>query len=81
MDVGTLIDAVARQTTVLIAHLATAGGGRPQLAHTANRLFLDLVDALKEQGLTSKVIADMFGLALRTYHAKIQRLSESRTIR
>ncbi|MBN1610463.1 MAG: hypothetical protein JW940_27790 [Polyangiaceae bacterium] len=81
MDVGTLIDAIVRQTTVLVAQLATAGGGRPQLAHTANQVFLDLVDSLKEQGLTSKVIADMFGLALRTYHSKIERLSESRTIR
>ena len=81
MDVGTLIDAIVRQTTVLVAQLATAGGGRPQLAHTANKVFLDLVDSLKEQGLTSKVIADMFGLALRTYHSKIERLSESRTIR
>lgn len=81
MDVGTLIDAIVRQTAVLVGQLATAGGGRPQLAHTANQVFLDLVGSLKEQGLTSKVIADMFGLALRTYHAKIQRLSESRTIR
>ncbi|MBN1609702.1 MAG: hypothetical protein JW940_23920 [Polyangiaceae bacterium] len=81
MDVSTLIDAIVRQTTVLVAQLATAGGGRPQLAHTANQVFLDLVDSLKEQGLNSKVIADMFGLALRAYHAKIERLSESRTMR
>jgi hypothetical protein len=81
MDVGALIDAIVRQTTVLLAQLATAGGNRPQLAHTANQVFLDLVDGLKEQGLTSKVIADMFGLAVRTYHAKLQRLSESRTVR
>ena len=81
MDVGALIDAIVRQTTVLLAQLATASGNRPQLAHTANQVFLDLVDGLKEQGLTSKVIADMFGLAVRTYHAKLQRLSESRTVR
>ena len=81
MNVGALIDAIVRQTTVLLAQLATAGGNRPQLAHTANQVFLDLVDGLKEQGLTSKVIADMFGLAVRTYHAKLQRLSESRTVR
>jgi hypothetical protein len=76
-----LIDAIVRQTMVLIAQLATAGGGRAQLSHTANQVFLDLVAALKEQGLGNKVIADMFGMALRTYQTKVQRLSESRTDR
>jgi hypothetical protein len=36
---------------------------------------------LRRQGLGNKVIADMFGLALRTYHDKVQRLSESQTFR
>lgn len=76
-----LIDAVVRQTTVMIAQLATTGGNRAHLAHTANQVFLDLVGALREQGLGSKVIADMFGMALRTYHQRVQRLSESRTDR
>src|SRR6187399_3337619 len=81
MDVGMLIDAIVRQTTVLIAQLATAGGNRAQLAHTANKVFVDLVAALREQGLGSKVISDMFGMALRTYHQRVQRLGESRTER
>jgi hypothetical protein len=81
MDTGLLVDAIVRQTMVLIAQLATLGGGRAQLAHTANQVFLDLVGALKEQGLGNKVIADMFGMALRTYQTKVQRLSESRTDR
>jgi hypothetical protein len=81
MDSRLLIDAVVRQTTVLIAQLATSGGGRAQLAHTANQVFLDLVSALKEQGLGNKVIADMFGMALRTYQTRLQRLAESRTDR
>lgn len=81
MDVGTLIDAIVRQTTVMIAQLATSGGTRTHLAHTANQVFLDLVAALREQGLGSKVIADMFGMALRTYHQRVQRLGESRTER
>jgi hypothetical protein len=79
MDTRMLIDAIVRQTTVLIAELATAGGQRAQLSHTANQMFVDLVSALKEQGLGSKVIADMFGLALRTYQTKLQRLAESRS--
>jgi predicted transcriptional regulator len=70
MDVNVLIDAVVRQTTVLIAQLATATGGRATLAHTANQVFVDLVRELKDQGLGNKVIADMFGLALRTYRGK-----------
>ncbi len=81
MNVNVLIDALVRQTTVLIAQLATAAGGRASLANTANQVFADLVRELKEQGVGNKVIADMFGLALRTYHRKIQRLSESTTVR
>src|SRR6476620_7247600 len=81
MNVNLLIDAIVRQTTVLIAQLATAAGARAPLAHTANLVFTDLVRELKEQGVGNKVIADMFGLALRTYHNKVQRLSESTTFR
>jgi hypothetical protein len=81
VNVNLLIDAIVRQTTVLIAQLATAGGARAPLAHTANQVFLDLIRELKEQGLGNKVIADMFGLSLRTYHKKMARLSESSTDR
>jgi hypothetical protein len=79
MNVNVLIDSIVRQTTVLIAQLATAAGARPSLAHTANQVFVDLVRELKDQGVTNKVIADMFGLALRTYHDRIRRLEESAT--
>lgn len=81
MNVANLIDAMVRQTSVLLAQLATSGGARAQLANTANQVFLDIVGALREQGLGSRVIADMFGLALRTYQERVRRLSESRTIR
>jgi hypothetical protein len=81
MNVSALIDAIVRQTTILIAQLATLEGGRAQLAHTANQVFLDLSSALREHGVGSKVIADMFGLALRTYQERVRRLSESRTMR
>jgi hypothetical protein len=81
MDGRTLIDAIVRQTTIMIAQLATAGGNRAHLAHTANQVFLDLGAALREQGMGAKGIADMFGMALRTYHLRVQRLSESRTDR
>jgi hypothetical protein len=81
MNITLLIDAIVRQTTVLIAQLATAAGTRATLAHTANQVFLDLVAELKTNGLGNKVIADMFGLSLRTYHHKVARLSESSTER
>jgi hypothetical protein len=42
-------------------------------------VFIDLVRELKDQGVGSKVIADMFGLALRTYHDRVRRLQESAT--
>jgi predicted nucleic acid-binding protein len=81
VDVNVLIDAIVRQTTVLIAGLATATGGRAPLANTANQVFVDLVRELRAQGLGNKVIADMFGLALRTYHSRVRRLGESTTVR
>src|SRR6185369_747867 len=68
---------MVRQTTVLIAQMATTAGARAPLAHTANSVFLDLARELKQQGLGSKVISDMFGLTLRAYDAKVARLTES----
>jgi hypothetical protein len=70
-----------RQTTVLIAQLATSAGMRAPLAHLANQTFLSLVTELERQGIGQKVIADMFGLALRSYQQKVHRLSESATDR
>jgi hypothetical protein len=81
VNINILIDAIVRQTTVLIAQLATTARARASLSQTANQVFLDLVSELKEQGLGNKLIADMFGLSLRTYHNKMRRLSESSTER
>lgn len=81
MNVNLLIDNIVRQTTVLVAQLATAAGGRAPLAHVAGQVFIELVRELKSQGLGNKVIADMFGLTLRTYHDRVRRTSESATER
>jgi hypothetical protein len=81
VNVNLLIDNIVRQTTVLVAQLATAAGGRAPLAHVAGQVFVDLVLELKAQGLGNKVIADMFGLTLRTYHDRVRRASESKTER
>ncbi|MEN9580116.1 MAG: hypothetical protein RJA70_3125 [Pseudomonadota bacterium] len=79
MNVNILIDSIVRQTTLLVAQLATARGGRPSLAHTANQVFIDLVSELKRQGVPNRVAADMFGLALRSYQEKVLRLQSSAT--
>jgi hypothetical protein len=77
VDTQLLIDNIVRQTTVLIAQLATSSGGRAPLSHVAGQVFLELVQELRAQGLGNKLIADMFGMALRTYRERVRRLSES----
>lgn len=81
MDVKVLIDAIVRQTTVLIAQLSTSAGIRAPLSHVADRVFLELASEIEAQGVGRKVVADMFGLALRSYQKKVQRLTESATVR
>lgn len=75
MNIAVLIDAIIHQTSVLVAQLAVAGG-RPSLAHTSNQVFIGVVRELKHQGVRNKVIADMFGMALRTYHDRLRRLEQ-----
>lgn len=77
MNTRLLIDAIVHQTTVLIAQLSTAAGIRAPLAHVADQVFLDLSREIEAQGVSRKVAADMFGLAIRTYQKKVQRITES----
>ncbi len=79
MNIRFLIDALTQQTTILIAQLSTTGGVRAPLANIANQVFLELSRELNDLAVTRKVAADMFGMALRSYHAKIRRLEESST--
>jgi hypothetical protein len=81
MNSQLVIDAIVRQAMILIAQLSTADGVRSPLSHIADEVFVSLVRELESQGLGKKVIADMFGLALRSYRQKVQRLSESVTSR
>lgn len=81
MNPQLLIDAIVRQTTVLIAQLSTAAGVRAPLSRIADQIFLDLAREIETQGVSRKVAADMFGLALRTYQSKVQRLAVSGTDR
>ena len=79
MNARLLIDAILQQSSVLVAQIATSGGLRAPLAHIANEVFLDVARALEVQGVSRKVGADMFGMALRAYIRKVQRLEESTT--
>lgn len=79
MHTKLLIDSIMRQTTVLIAQLSAAAGIRAPLAHLADEVFLSLSKELEEQGVSRNVVADMFGLALRTYQRRVQRLEKSAT--
>jgi hypothetical protein len=81
MDTNRLIDAIVRQTTILIAQISTAAGIRSPLSRVADQVFLELSRELEAQGVARKVAADMFGLALRSYQKKIQRLAEGATYR
>jgi hypothetical protein len=76
-----LIDNIVRQTTILIAQLATLGGVRSPLARVADQVFLNLAHELDAQGISRKVSADMFGMALRSYRRRVRQLSESSTER
>lgn len=75
MHVQLLIEDIVRQTTVLIAQLSTAAGVRAPLSQVADQVFLELSRELSAQGVRQKVVADMFGMALRSYQMKVRRLS------
>ncbi len=77
MHTKLLIDSIMRQTTVLIAQLSATAGIRAPLSHLADEVFLSLSRELEEQGVSRKVVADMFGLALRTYQRRVQRLERA----
>ncbi len=81
MNLKLLIDGIVRQTTVLLAQLSTASGVRSPLAHVADQVFLELAREIEAQGVRRQVVADMFGMALRSYQKKMHRLTESASVR
>jgi hypothetical protein len=66
---------------VLIAQLSTASGVRSPLSHVADQVFLELAKEIEGQGVKRQVVADMFGMALRSYTKKMNRLTESASFR
>lgn len=81
MNLKLLIDGVVRQSTVFLAQLSTASGVRSPLSHVADQVFLELARELEGQGVRRQVVADMFGMALRSYTKKVNRLTESASVR
>ena len=54
MNVHLLIDAVVRQTMILVAQLATSEGARAALGHTAKQVFFELATELRGAGLACR---------------------------
>lgn len=78
MNLESLLNAIVRQTVILIAQLATHGTRAP-LAHVADQVFMSLVNELRQRGLSHRAVAHMFSLPLSTYHDRIRRFSVSET--
>ena len=76
MNVKFLVDSIMQQTTVLIAHIATATNARAPLAHIAAEVLKSLADELDAQDVPKKVAADMFGMSLRTFQRRLSTESE-----
>ena len=74
------MDGIVRQTTVLLAQLSTTDGARSPLAHVADQVFVELAREIEAQGVRRQVVADMFGMALRSYQKKMRRLTESASV-
>lgn len=77
MDPSLLVDGVIRQTVVLVARLVRATGHRPPLAELGTRIFVELNDELRRQGVRASLLAGLFGLKLRTYHDRLLRAREA----
>ena len=73
-----IIDSIVRQTMVLVAQLATTGGVRASLSTLGDQSFYELTRELQRRGVTTKVIADMFGMAQRTYHRRVHETQAAR---
>jgi transcriptional regulator with XRE-family HTH domain len=85
LDSDARIEAVVREAVLEIARVATAGGARASLARVTGQVLVELASELTRLGLTQQVIADMLGMAPRTYHRRVQQArgeqGERRTVR
>lgn len=79
VNIRFLIDRLVQHQAELLAELATSGGVRAPLAELSDQLFIHLAEELDSRGVSRKVSADMFGMALRAYQKKLHRLAKSST--
>lgn len=79
MNTRLLTDRILAELATVVARLATLSGTRALVADLPDRFFFHLASALEAQGLSKKLVADMCGLALRSYQKRMQRLAESRS--
>lgn len=75
------IETLVRRTMVDVARLATSDGARVSLARISEQVFLELTTELERQGVTKNVVADMFGMSLRTFHRRVQQVRREQTER
>ncbi len=73
MDASLLIDGLLREFAQLVARLVRAAEHRPSLADLPTRVFAEIDDALRRDGLRASLLASLFGLKLRTYHDHVRR--------
>ena len=79
MSLQSLARALIRDTTTLLAAVATRGGARMPLGPLADRLFHGLACELHAKQIRRRVAADMFGMVPRAYLRKVRRAEESVT--
>lgn len=79
MSLQSLARALIRDTTTLVAAIATKDGARMPLGPLGDRLFHGLACELHAKQIRRRVAADMFGMVPRAYLRKVRRAEESVT--
>jgi hypothetical protein len=79
MSLQSLARALIRDTSLLVASVATRDGSRMPVAPLLDRLFHGLACELHGRQVRRRVAADMFGMAPRAYLRKVRRAEESVT--
>jgi hypothetical protein len=79
MSLQSLARALIRDTSTLLAAVATRDGARMPLGPLGDRLFHGLACELHARQIRRRVAADMFGMVPRAYLRKVRRAEESVT--
>ncbi len=79
LDTRVLMEVMLERFGETLGALATAGGRRESLARAEGLLFLHTTEALRRQGLSAKVLTDLFGFAsLTSLRRKLRKIREAR---